>query len=171
MNRELNFTARGFEMNRNTFVAIALRAMTAGAVMSLAASPLVAVAQAPAPDPGPLASALATAALAAEAAAKAKSLTADATQATIVSALEQTIATSGVEPLTAVSALQLTQTNMQAAGTLTPPIAAAIAEVLAKVQAAIKVQEGPGSIGTTGGPPISAPGATGGGGGSDYRAA
>ena len=113
----------------------------------------------------------AIAAQAAEASAKAKSLTADATHAVIVTALEQTIATSGVEPLTAVSALQLTQTNMQAAGTLTPAIAAAIAEVLAKVQAAIKVQEGPGAIGPTGGPPISAPGATGGGGGSDYRAA
>jgi len=158
-------------MNRNTFAAIAMRAMAATAAMSFTISPLIAVAQAPTPDPGPLAAALAIAAQAAEASAKAKSLTADATHAVIVTALEQTIATSGVEPLTAVSALQLTLTNMQAAGTLTPAIAAAIAEVLAKVQAAIKVQEGPGSIGTTGGPPISAPGATGGGGGSDYRAA
>ena len=158
-------------MNRNTFAAIAMRAMAAAAAMSFTISPLIAVAQAPTPDPGPLAAALAIAAQAAEASAKAKSLPADATQAVIVTALEQTIATSGVEPLTAVSALQLTLTNMQAAGTLTPAIAAAIAEVLAKVQAAIKVQEGPGSIGTTGGPPISAPGATGGGGGSDYRAA
>jgi hypothetical protein len=158
-------------MNRNTFVAIAMRAMAATAAMGFAVSPLIAVAQAPTPDPGPLASALAIAALAAEASAQSKSLPADATQAVIVTALEQTIATSGVEPLTAVSALQLTMTNMQAAGTLTPAIAAAIAEVLAKVQAAIKVQEGPGAIGPTGGPPISAPGGTGGGGGSDYRAA
>lgn len=158
-------------MSRNTIVAIAMRAMAAGAVMSLAASPLIAVAQAPTPDPGPLAAALAVAAQAAEAAAKAKSLTEDATHAAIVSALEQTIATSGVEPLTAVSALQLTQTNMQAAGTLTPAIASALAEVLAKVLAAIKVQEGPGAIGATGGPPISPPTTTGGGGGSDYRPA
>lgn len=158
-------------MNRNTLMAIAMRAMAATAVMSLAASPLIAVAQAPAPDPGPLASALAIAAQAAEAGAISKSLTAEATHAAIVSALEQTIATSGVEPLTAVSALQLAQTNMQAAGTLTPAIASALAEVLAKVLAAIKVQQGPSAIGPAGGPPISAPPPTGGGGGSDYRPA
>ena len=157
-------------MNRNTFVAVAVRAIAGAAVISFMVSPLVAIAQAPAmPDPGPLASALATAAVAAEASAKSKALTAEATQALIVSALEQAIATSGVEPQTAVSALQLTLTNMQKAGTLTPAIAAAIAELLARVQAAIKIQEGPGSIGRNGGAPISAPAATGGGGGSDYR--
>ncbi|HWW27845.1 MAG TPA: hypothetical protein VNZ85_18325, partial [Caulobacter sp.] len=107
-----------------------------------------------------------------EASAKSKSLTTEAAHAAIVSALEQTIATSGVEPATAVAALLLAQTNMQKAGTLTPAIASALAEVLAKVQAAIKIQEGPGATGgRTGGAPISAPTGGGGGGGSDYRSA
>jgi hypothetical protein len=161
-------------MNRNTFAAFAVRAMVATASLSLVALPVVATAQATAPavDPAPLAASLASSAISAESAAKAKALAPDATQAAIVAVLEQTIATSGVEPTVAVAALTLTQSNMQKAGTLTPAIAAAIAEVLAKVQAAIKVQEGPGATGArTGGAPLGAAGGGGGGGGSDYRAA
>jgi hypothetical protein len=160
-------------MNRNTFAAFAVRAMVATASLSLAALPVVATAQAPAPavDPAPLAASLASSAITAEGAAKAKALSPEATQAAIVTVLEQTIATSGVEPTVAVAALTLTQSNMQKAGTLTPAIAAALAEVLAKVQAAIKVQEGPGATGARGSAPVGAASGGGGGGGSDYRAA
>ena len=157
-------------MSRNAIIAAAVKSLVIGATLAIAVTPAISVAQAPDPAVA-LAASLAATATSSEAAAKAKKLSPVDTQKAIEAALEQTIAVSGLEPTVAIAALLATQTNMEKAGTMTPPIAAAIAAILAKIQAALKLQEVPGSTGRAGATALGAPPPSGGGGGSDYRPA
>jgi hypothetical protein len=161
-------------MKKNIQTNLVAKSLATVIALTFAVGPLPALAQGPASVDaaavGSLSTALAQGAVTAESGARSKSQNSVETQSAIESALEQSIATSGVDPATALAALDQTQVNMRAAGTLTPPIAAAIAAVAAKIRAALR--NGPSAVGARSGPPsIGAPSSSGGGGGgSDYRA-
>ncbi|WP_395942447.1 hypothetical protein [Brevundimonas sp.] len=90
-------------------------------------------------------------------------------QSAYVAGLEGAIVASGAAPQTAIDALEATQAEMKAAGTLPPPAEAAIIQLLARIREAMQ-QEAPAATGAENGlPAFGAPPTSGsGGGGPDY---
>lgn len=92
-------------------------------------------------------------------------------QSAYVAALQDVIVTSGASPEVVVASLQAAMNELRAAGTLPPPAAAAIEQLLARIQA--ELQQAPAATGgDTGLPAFGAPPtSSAGGGGPDYGTA
>ena len=93
-------------------------------------------------------------------------------QSAYVTGLEAAIIASGAAPQIAIDALEATQAQMKAAGTLPPPADAAIIQLLARIRATLE-EEAPAATGAENGlPAFGAPPVSGsGGGGPDYSTA